>query len=100
MSSLIQKNKYLTFDDRLIIQNGLRDGLSFKAIAIQIGKDQTIVSKEIKRKIILKDSPIRHSFLDDTPAECPICPKLIKVSIVFNPREKHHGSCYFREHLY
>lgn len=50
------KNKHLSFDDRLEIEKGLKDGLSFKAIAENVGKDCTTISKEIKNHITFKDS--------------------------------------------
>lgn len=50
------KNKHLSFDDRLEIERGLKDNLSFKQIGKNIGKDCTTVSKEIKNHIIFKDT--------------------------------------------
>ena len=43
--------KHLTLDDRIEIQEGLRMGITFKAIAKRIGKDQTTISKEVKKHI-------------------------------------------------
>ena len=43
------KGKHLTFDDRLSIQMGLNEGLTFKEIAIRLGKDSSTVSKEIRK---------------------------------------------------
>lgn len=42
------KNRHLSSEDRKLIESGLKEGLSFKEIALQIGKDPTTVSKEIK----------------------------------------------------
>jgi len=42
--------------DRIIIENGLNNSLSFKAIAKKINKDCTTVSKEVKNNLIFKDS--------------------------------------------
>ena len=42
-------SKYLSFDERLEIQAGLKQNLSFGRIALAIGKDRTTVAKEIKR---------------------------------------------------
>lgn len=48
MTDLTQKkNKHITLDDRLEIQECLDHGVNFKAIAQRIGKDQTTVSKEV-----------------------------------------------------
>jgi IS30 family transposase len=38
----------MTFDDRHEIQSCLDLGMTFKAIAARIGKDQTTISKEVK----------------------------------------------------
>ena len=48
------KGKHLTLDNRQQIQLGLNEGLSFKEIADNIGKDPSTVSKEIRNHIILK----------------------------------------------
>ena len=42
-------SNYLTFDNRLEIQQGLKQQLSFGKIAEAIGKDRTTVAKEIKK---------------------------------------------------
>ena len=47
-------SKYLTYDQRLEIQAGLKESLSFGAIAKKINKDRTTVAKEIKRNLIIK----------------------------------------------
>ena len=50
------KNKHLSFDERLEIERGLKDNLSFKQIGKNIGKDCTTISKEIRNHIIFKNS--------------------------------------------
>jgi len=47
-------SKYLTYDQRLEIEAGLKKNLSFGAIAKTISKDRTTISKEIKRNHIIK----------------------------------------------
>ena len=42
------KNKHLSYDDRLEIEKGLKDNLSFKAISKTIDKDCSTISKEIR----------------------------------------------------
>ena len=42
-------SKFLTFEDRLIIEKGLRENQSFGAIAKLIGKDRTTIAKEVKK---------------------------------------------------
>ena len=43
-----KKNKHMTLDDRIEIQECLNKGMTFKAIAMRICKDPTTVSKEVK----------------------------------------------------
>ena len=45
------KNKHLSFDERLEIEKGLKENLSFKEIGRVLGKDCTTISKEIKNHI-------------------------------------------------
>ena len=44
----MSKNKHLTLDDGIEIQEYLAKGMTFKAIANRIGKNQTTVSREVK----------------------------------------------------
>lgn len=50
------KNKHLSYDDRLEIESGLKQGLSFKSIALNLNKDCTTISKEIRNHIIVKNT--------------------------------------------
>lgn len=47
------KNKHLTFNERVIIETGIRNGSSKKAIADTLGKDKSTIGKEIKLHRIL-----------------------------------------------
>lgn len=59
------KNKHLSFDERLEIEKGLKNNLSFKQIGKNIGKDCTTISKEIKNHIIYKNSgAVGRAFFD------------------------------------
>lgn len=49
-------SKYLSYEERLEIQAGLKQNLSFGKIAWNIGKDRTTVAKEIKRHSYEKKS--------------------------------------------
>lgn len=40
-------SKFLTFEDRLIIEKGLRENQSFGFNAKVLGKDRTTIAKEI-----------------------------------------------------
>lgn len=47
-------HKHLTLSDRIIIEQGLNAGKTFSAIALQLGKDPTTISKEIKKHRVVK----------------------------------------------
>ena len=42
------KSKHLRFEDRLLIEKGLKEGCSFKEIASRIEKSLSTVSREVK----------------------------------------------------
>jgi len=44
-----KKNKHMTLEDRIENQECLDHGMTFKAIAKRAGKDQTTISKEVKK---------------------------------------------------
>ena len=46
-----KKNAHLTLDDRISIQESLSLGMTFKAIGKHLGKDQTTISKEVKKRV-------------------------------------------------
>ena len=52
--TIMQKNKHLTFDERLSIQNMLNERRSFAAIGKSLEKHRTTISKEIRSHIIFK----------------------------------------------
>ena len=58
------KNAHLTLSERIIIETSLRDAMSFKQIAREVGKDPSTISKEIRGhiKVLEKDTynPCRH----------------------------------------
>ena len=53
------KYKHLTLDDRIAIQKGLKDALSFADIAASVGKDPSTISKEIRGHLIVKETGTR-----------------------------------------
>ena len=75
------KNKPLTLQDRQDIQDCLNHGMTIKAIGRKLGKDQTTISKEIKKHISIETRA------DSKPNEAP-CPLLRKAPFVCNPCEK------------
>jgi IS30 family transposase len=95
-----KKNKHMTFDDRLEIQDCLNHGMAFKAIAARIGKDQTTVSKEVKRHLAVNPAPVKHMNADGSPAEPKPCPLLLRVPFVCNPCKKRHTHCAYQKQLY
>ena len=88
-------------DDRIEIQECLNKGVSFKAIARRIGKDPTTVSKEVKKRAIVKDAQVRTTKSDGTLVEAKTCPELMKAPFVCNPCKKSKGNyCSFQKRVY
>ena len=94
-----KKNKHLVFDDRLEIQECLNKGMTFKAIAKRIGKDQTTVSKEVKKHIEVRDDGARKFDRDGKPIS-ELCPSHIRAPFVCNPCRKKHSSCKYKKQFY
>lgn len=95
-----KKDKHLTLEDRLEIQDCLYHGMTFKAIAQRIGKDQTTVSKEVKKHLIVEASAVKRVDQSGTDPENSICPSLLKAPFVCNPCEKRHTRCSFQKQMY
>ena len=88
-----KKNKHMTFDDRIEIQECLNKSMTFKAIGQRIGKDQTTVSKEVK----LHGKFYTNGFTKTD--EC--CPKLLKAPFVCNGCPKrNHSNCQYPRRIY
>lgn len=88
-----KKNKHMTLDDRIEIQECLSKGMTFKEIGKRIGKNQTTVSREIK----LHQRTHTNGFvrIDE------VCPKLLKAPFVCNNCEKRsRSSCPYRRQIY
>ena len=49
MNNNERKQKHLTLEDRVLIETGLNSGSSFRAIALELGKDPSTISKEVKK---------------------------------------------------
>lgn len=87
------KNKHMTLDDRIEIQECPTKGMTFKAISERIGKSRTTISREVK----LRMHPYTNSFVRTEE----VCPKLLKAPFVFSGCEKKsRGSCPYRRQLY
>jgi IS30 family transposase len=102
MSDLIsKKNKHMTFDDRHEIQLCLDRGMTFKAISRRIGKDQTTVSKEVKKHITVHpNEAIKRMDLSGATITTPPCPQLLKAPFVCNGCKKRHARCAFQKQFY
>lgn len=88
-----KKNKHMTLDDRVEIQECLCKRMTFKAIAMRIGKDPTTISKEVKLHAKDYDS----AFTKTTKT----CPKLLKAPFVCNGCEKqNHANCIYPRRKY
>ena len=48
---MTNKNKHLTYYDRLDIEEGISKGKTFRSIGIELDKESTTISKEIKRNL-------------------------------------------------
>jgi IS30 family transposase len=94
------KHKHLTDEDRQKIQDCLQHGMTFKAIAKRVGKDQTTISKEVKKHIVIRPSGGRRCKEDGSPIPNELCPHLLKAPFVCNPCRKFHGSCGYDRQVY
>lgn len=100
----ITKNKHLDLETRNEIQGCLDHRMTFKAIGRRIGKDQTTVSKEVKKHITVRASNYvrRNEQGEELPHEP--CPLLLKAPFVCNPCSKRSYGCrkdkqfYFASH--
>jgi len=71
-----KKNKHMTLQDRIEIQECLSKGMTFKAIARRIGKDPTTVSREVKHH-----AAVHRNGFTKTDENCPL---LLKAPFVCN----------------
>jgi len=93
MKESSKKNKHMTLDDRIEIQECLGKGMTFKAIARRIGKSQTTVSREIKLHV----KPYTNGFTKTDG----VCPQLLKAPYLCNGCEKKgRSSCSYRRQVY
>ena len=95
-----KKNKHMTMDDRLEIQECLDHGMTFKAISARIGKDQTTISKEVKKHIAIIDNGVKKLDKNGNPLAPEFCPQLLRTPYVCNPCNRRHYRCLFQKHLY
>lgn len=101
MTDLItKKNKHMTFDERHEIQMCLDHGMTFKAIAARIDKDQTTVSKEVKKHITVNPEEPVNRTANGRPFSLQPCPQLLKAPFVCNGCKKRRSHCTFQKQLY
>ena len=87
------KNKHMTLDDRIEIQECLAKGISFKTIGKRIGKNATTISREVKRH-----SQTHNSGYTKTEE---ICPRLLKAPFVCNGCDKKSRAiCPYKRQIY
>lgn len=97
-----KKNKHMTLEDRNEIQNCLDHGMTFKAIAARISKDQTTVSKEIKKHVVYIPSSVTRIDKETGKSieEGIGCPALMKPPYVCNPCKKAYLPCSYTKQRY
>jgi len=95
-----RKNKHLTLEDRIEIQECLDKGMTFKAIASRVGKDQTTISKEVKKHLSYTASKVVYRDKNGNELSPPVCPRLLKTPFVCNPCEKKKYSCPYQKQRY
>ena len=93
MKNNMMKNKHLTLDERIDIQECLAKNMSFKAIAKRSDKSPTTISREVK----LHSQSHSNLFVKTDQA----CPLLLKAPFVCNGCDKKSkASCAFVRRLY
>lgn len=87
------KNKHMTLDDRIEIQECLAKGISFKDIGKRIGKSATTISREIKLHLQVHSNGYTRS--DE------VCPLLLKAPFVCNGCDKKsRTNCPYKRQIY
>jgi len=94
------KNKHMNLDSRTEIQQCLDHGMTFKDIALRIGKDQTTVSKEVKKHLCCTQDDVKRLDKDGNEKANTLCPSLLRAPFVCNPCKKRHRYCGFKKQLY
>lgn len=89
----VTKGKHLNSDDRKEIQDCLDHGMTFKSIGRRIGKDQTTISKEVKKHITVRVANYvrRNEHGEELPHE--LCALLLKAPFVCNSCAKRSYGC-------
>lgn len=64
--SIPGNQKHMTMDQRILIEKSLEQGASLRSIALQLGKDPTTISKEIKKH----RSFLEHNHFNESNNQC------------------------------
>lgn len=94
------KNKHLRLDERIEIEQCLNRKMTFKAIGKLLCKDQTTISKEVKKHLTAKDDGVARTGRNGKPLPQDICLVLLKAPFVCNPCDKRHIRCKYRKQFY
>ena len=87
------KNKHMSLDDRIEIQECLAKGISFKDIGKRIGKSATTISREVKLHLQTHSNGYTRSE--------EVCPLLLKAPFVCNGCDKKsRSSCPYKRQIY
>ena len=95
-----KKNKHLTLSDRETIERGLKDGLTFRAISKEIGKDPSTVSKEVLRHITVSQTTVNviNHFGASIPPQP--CERLLRPPYVCYPCKHYRKRCSHDKQFY
>ena len=74
--------------------------MTFKSIGQRIGKDQTTISKEVKKHITVKSNSVKRADRNGNLIVAEICPALLKAPFVCNSCKKRYAYCGFQKQLY
>jgi IS30 family transposase len=100
MTTTATKNKHLTIDDREEIQKCLDCGMTFKAIGRRVGKDQTTISKEVRKHLQYVPTKSVHKDKHGNVLPTPTCPRLLKTPFVCNHCSKKSYNCCYNKQKY
>lgn len=96
---MTNKNKHLTYNDRLDIEEGISKGKTFRIIGIELDKDPTTIAKEIKRNLQYKDTEVVTKTLDGKLIKAN-CALLNKPPYVYNNCKHKRRDCGFDKRFY
>ena len=68
MKTDTRKQKHLTLDDRVVIETGLTAGKSMRTIALELGKDPSTISKEVKKR----RTHLERNTFNDSSNQCAL----------------------------